>query len=459
MKEEQFGFDIYDRQQGAQTGASQKEAGARQTAETGRREPDEVWSASEDAGETWNMPADTDEAWSASADTGETWNMPAGTDGMWSAPFEPDEDPESDEPEREDEHRRKREEARERQQKNRKKSLYLQFGIAGAVMLVSIAVLITVFAVRRGGGEEADPKAIATENQTPGILDEARRAPEPTEEAVPVWNFEAHLTDETAGFAETVVSEKGILIDVETGDILAQKGAYDRISPASMTKILTALVAAEHITPEQLDDTFTMTIEITDYSFRNGCSNAGFEVGEEVTVRDLFYGTMLPSGADAAVGLATYVAGSQEAFVELMNEKLAQMGLSETTHFTNCVGLYDEDHYSTVYDMAIILKAATDNEWCHEVMSARKYTTSATEQHEEGLIISNWFLRRIEDKDTHGEVQCAKTGFVNQSGSCAASLANDDAGREYICVTAGSTSSWRCIYDHVDIYTQYLPTE
>lgn len=379
-------------------------------------------------------------------------------DEAWNAPFEPGVDPENDAPEREDEHRRKREEARELQQKNRKKSLYLQFGIAGAVMLVSIAVLITVFAVRRGG-EGTDPKDIATENQTPGILDEARRAPEPTEEAVPVWNYEAHLTDETAGFAETVVSEKGILIDVETGDILAQKGAYDRISPASMTKILTALVAAEHVTPEQLDDTFTMTIEITDYSFRNGCSNAGFEVGEEITVRDLFYGTMLPSGADAALGLATYVAGSQEAFVELMNEKLAQMGLSETTHFTNCIGLYDEDHYSTVYDMAIILKAATDNEWCHEVMSARKYTTSATEQHEEGLIISNWFLRRIEDKDTHGEVQCAKTGFVNQSGSCAASLANDDAGREYICVTAGSTSSWRCIYDHVDIYTQYLPKE
>ena len=178
---------------------------------------------------------------------------------------------------------------------------------------------------------------------------------------------------------------------------------------------------------------------------------------EKVTVRDLFYGTILPSGADAAVGLATYVAGSHEAFVDMMNEKLDELGLSETSHFTNCVGLYDENHYTTPYDMAVILKAATDNEWCRQVLSEHIYTTEKTKQHPDGLRISNLFLRRIEDKDTHGTVLCAKTGFVSQSGSCAASMATDKNGTEYLVVTAGSTSSWRCIYDHVDIYTQYLP--
>lgn len=351
----------------------------------------------------------------------------------------------------------KRQEVRVQQKRNRRRRLLVQYGIAGAVLAVSI-VLLAVMLVNRDKKDRPDPKQIATEHLMPGILDASRQAQVPAE-AFPVQRYEAHLTDATAGFAESVVSEKGILIDVQTGDVLAQRDAYDRISPASMTKILTALVAAEHVTPEQMDDTFTMTIEITDYSYVHGCSNAGFEVGEEITVRDLFYGTMLPSGADAAVGLATYVAGSQEAFVELMNEKLELMGLSETTHFTNCVGLYDEEHYSTAYDMAMIIKAATDNEWCREVMSARKYTTGVTGQHKEGLLISNWFLRRIEDKDTHGEVLCAKTGFVNQSGSCAASLARDYSGREYICVTAGSTSSWQCIYDQVDIYAQYLPKE
>jgi D-alanyl-D-alanine carboxypeptidase (penicillin-binding protein 5/6) len=215
-------------------------------------------------------------------------------------------------------------------------------------------------------------------------------------------------------------------------------------------------VAAENVTQEQLDEVVKIDIEATDYSYRNDCSNAGFEVDEKVTVRDLFYGTILPSGADAAYSLAVYVAGSHEAFVEKMNEKLAEMGLSETSHVTNCVGLYDDDHYSTPYDIAMILKAASDNDFCRQVLSTKKYTTSATKQHEEGLLISNWFLRRVEDQEIPGEVLCAKTGYVTQSGSCAASLARSESGKEYICVTAGSTSSWRCIYDHVDIYNAFI---
>lgn len=252
-----------------------------------------------------------------------------------------------------------------------------------------------------------------------------------------------------------VVSENAIFIDVEEARILGQKDAGVRISPASMTKILTVLVAAEHIT--DADDTFEITREITDYSFVNKCTCAGFEVGERVTVRDLFYGTVLPSGADAALGLAVYVAGSQEAFVELMNDKIAALNLSGTSHFTNCIGLYDENHYSTVYDMAVMLKAACDNSFCREVLSAHTYTTSATGQHPDGITLSNWFLRRIEDRDTHGEVLCAKTGYVEQSGNCAASLSVGKDEKEYICVTVHSTDKWKCIADHVALYQKFLP--
>ena len=254
---------------------------------------------------------------------------------------------------------------------------------------------------------------------------------------------------------DEIVSTNAIFIELETGNILGQKDPYKVLSPASMTKILTVLVAAEHIEKEQLDDTFTMTLEITDYSYVNDCSSVGFLNGEVITVRDLFYGTILPSGGDAAVGLATYVAGSHEAFVEMMNEKLEELRLSDTAHVTNCVGLYDKEHYCSVYDMAMIIEAAVDNEICREVMNARKYTTSATEQHPEGITISNWFLRRIEDKDTGGEVLCAKTGYVAQSGNCAASYGKDHAGNEYVCVTANATSSWKCIYDHVALYKKF----
>lgn len=177
--------------------------------------------------------------------------------------------------------------------------------------------------------------------------------------------------------------------------ILQQRNAQTVINPASMTKILTVLVAAEQIDESRLDDKVTITIEDTDYSYSNDCSNAGFELDEQVTVRDLFYGTILPSGAEAAVALAKYVAGSEEAFVALMNQKMEEMGLSQTAHFTNCVGLYDEAHHCSVYDMAMIMEAAMDNPFCREVLSAHTYTTSVTEQHPEGMILSNWFLRRI----------------------------------------------------------------
>ena len=107
--------------------------------------------------------------------------------------------------------------------------------------------------------------------------------------------------------------------------------------------------------------------------------------------------------------------------------------------------------------MAMIMEAAMNNSLCREVMSAHTYTTSVTEQHPEGITISNWFLRRIEDKDSGGEVVCAKTGYVIQSGNCAVSYAQDAEGEGYICVTADATSGWRCIYDHVAIYKQFLP--
>lgn len=266
--------------------------------------------------------------------------------------------------------------------------------------------------------------------------------------------YSAKTTPSTINVGDTdVLSSYAILVDLSSDTIVAQKEAKTVINPASMTKILTVLVAAEHIT--NLDDTFTMTLDITDYAYVNDCSSVGFLDGETVPVRDLFYGTVLPSGGDAAVALATYVAGSQEAFVELMNAKLEELGLSETAHFTNCVGIYDKEHYCTVYDMAMILKAAVENDWCREVLSAHTYTTAATVEHPEGITISNWFLRRIEDKDTGGEVICAKTGFVNQSGSCAASYAISDEGTPYICVTAQTYSSWRCIYDHVALYSLY----
>lgn len=250
------------------------------------------------------------------------------------------------------------------------------------------------------------------------------------------------------------MSNYAILIDLDKGSIVAEKNGKVRMNPASMTKVLTLLVAAEHI--DNLEQPVTITQEMTDYSFANGCSSAGFERDETVTVKDLLYGTILPSGAEAAVGLAIHVSGSQEAFVDLMNEKLEELGLSESAHFTNCVGVYDDDHYCTPYDMAVIMGAALENDLCRQVLSAKTYTTSETEEHPEGMILSNWFLRRIEDKDVGDNVKSGKTGYVEESGSCAVSYGENKDGKRYICVTADAQNQWRCIDDHAEIYRQVM---
>lgn len=298
--------------------------------------------------------------------------------------------------------------------------------------------------------EKDGQQAAGSEGGSPG---EVQESPVPADRSGA--KYRAEKTAETKQVGDEIFSEFAILIDPEKKTVLAEKGGFTIINPASMTKILTVLVAAEQIQEEDLEDTITIVPEITDYGYVHKCSAAGFARGEEVSVRDLFYGTILPSGADAAVGLAVYVSGDQDAFVELMNEKLKELGLSDTAHFTNCVGVYDEDHYCTAYDMAMILEAALDNELCREVLSTRMYTTSETPENPEGLELSNWFLRRIEDEEYEGKVKGGKTGYVAQSGSCAASFGENSAGERFICVTVNAGSPFQCVDDHALLYREY----
>ena len=266
--------------------------------------------------------------------------------------------------------------------------------------------------------------------------------------------YSAKETDGTVSIGGDVISEYAILINNDTKEIVGTRNAYEQIVPASMTKVMTVLVAANNLTEEQLNEKITMSHEAIDYSYAGGGSTSGFVEDEEVTVKDLFYGTILPSGGDAAAQLAMYVAGDIDSFVTMMNEEVSALGLSGT-HFTNPVGFHSSEHYSTPYDMSVIMMAALDNELCKEVLTTKVYNSTATNVNPEGITISNWFLRRIEDKDIGGTIEGAKTGYVDESGSCAVSSMIADDGTEYICCTAKSSSSWRCIYDHVDIYKAY----
>ena len=352
---------------------------------------------------------------------------------------------------------------RERNRRIRRQRMLRNFFCIGILSVLAVCI---VFALKNREGNEnslelqitgsaiqSDKMGQAESEQHGTESDKGVSEPEESS----IYNFTS--SPDTVNIrTKKVVSTHAILINESTDTIIASKGEKEKIYPASMTKVLTVLVAAEHIKKEDLDDTFKITLDITDYVYKNDCSSVGFAKGEKVTVRDLFYGTILPSGGDAALGLATYIAGSHEAFVDMMNAKLKELGIADSAHFTNCIGLYNKKHYCTVYDMAIIMKAAMKNELCREFLSAHTYTTVSTKQHPDGITISNWFLRRIEDKKTGGEVLCAKTGYIAQAKSCAVSYGTFAGGTPYICVTVGSTSSWSCIYDHVEIYNRYIPS-
>ena len=348
----------------------------------------------------------------------------------------------------------------ERQRKERQR-LMKKLAIGGGACLVLVLCVMLISGIVNGianrntqGDPVNDPDPITAEKpdinaqQTPPPVEEEPELPEPP--------FSLVADERTVTIGDELSSKYAIVIDLTGEVILAQKAANTVISPASMTK-MTILVAAEHISPEDLDDTFVIDLAITDYCFINECSVAGFNRGEAVTVRNLFYATILPSGADGALGLANYVAGSHEAFVQLMNEKVAELGLSETAHFANCVGLYDKQNVCTVYDMAMILRAAMENELCREILTTKIYQIPASDDHPEGMSLSNWFLRRIEDYVPDGlEVIGAKTGYVSQAGNCAASIAQTEDGNFYICVTGNTSSSKQCVQDHVQLYTTFL---
>lgn len=337
-----------------------------------------------------------------------------------------------------------------RLQKRRRKQLTLHLIQGGIALFLLTLLLIFAFKGCTANAIYTAPTNNTMSQQT--FLPDNRPISVDNVQFAPGFSFTA--TTNTAQLDDSnVVSAHALLLDVNHNTVIAQKDAEAVICPASMTKVLTLLVAAESI--NDLDAPVTISREMTDYVFQNKCSAVGFLDEETVPVRDLLYGTILPSGGDAAIALATFVAGSQDAFVTKMNQKLDQLGLSETAHFTNCIGLYDPMHYCTLYDMAVIMKAALQNDLCREVLSTHTYTTAQTVQHPDGITISNWFLRRIEDKETTGTVVSAKTGFVNQSGNCAVSYFLSASNTPYIAVTVNTYSSWRCIYDHVALYSLY----
>lgn len=246
-----------------------------------------------------------------------------------------------------------------------------------------------------------------------------------------------------------ITSTHAILIQAKSGRTVGQTDADEVVYPASLTKIMTAIVAIENLT--DLNQEITLDPSIFPELYARDATRAGFEPGETVRAIDLLYGVILPSGAECCIGLADAISGSEEGFVELMNQKAERLGM-KNTHFCDTTGLHDPDHYSSCRDMAFLLRYAISNNTFREIIESHWHSTPATNIHPDGITFYSSMFKGLSDSSvTGGEILGGKTGFTNDAGLCLASFAEID-GREYILVTTGANVNGAHIQDAVTIY-------
>lgn len=263
-------------------------------------------------------------------------------------------------------------------------------------------------------------------------------------------------TINTVTLGAQIESAHAVLIDASDNTVLARRNADKVIYPASMTKAVTLLIVAENI--DDITATFKMTSNIIDPLYKEGLTLAGFAPGEDVKVIDMIYGMVLESGAEASVGLATHIAGSEVEFVKLMNQKAQELGL-ENTHFTNVSGLHDKNHYTTCTEMAMIMQEVIKNDFCREIISTEYYTVAKNSYHEELKFHSGMFEKMYGNEPEVATIKGGKTGFTSQSLFCLVSFAVTDDGRDIICVTAKGEGKYSPIYDCIKLYKDYTHPE
>lgn len=230
-------------------------------------------------------------------------------------------------------------------------------------------------------------------------------------------------------------SSYAVLMQAGSGRVVGDINGETPMYPASMTKIMTTIVAIENLS--NLNQEITVTNDMIANLYAQDATQAGFQPGETVQAIDLLYGVMLPSGADCCIALADTIAGSEEGFVELMNQKAEKLGL-ENTHFCNTTGLHADDHYSTAKDIAELLRYALKNSTFREIIESPYHSTHGTNVHPDGITFYSTMFKNLSDTTViDGKIMGGKTGFTSEAGCCLASFAEiDDI--EYILVTAGA---------------------
>jgi len=249
---------------------------------------------------------------------------------------------------------------------------------------------------------------------------------------IPVFAEEENSEQDQLNLASE--AETAILMERDTGEVLFDKNADEKLPPASMTKIMTLLIIMEELENENLS--YDETIRISERAASMGGSQIFLEEGEEMTVEDLLKGVAVASGNDASVALAERIAGSEEAFVTKMNKKVEELGL-KNTKFKNSTGLPAEDHYSTSYDMAIIAKELLKYEKITDYTSIYEDYLRKGEENEFWLVNTNKLVK------FYPGVDGLKTGFTNEAKYCLTATAEKNDMRVITVVMGAETTKER----------------
>lgn len=221
--------------------------------------------------------------------------------------------------------------------------------------------------------------------------------------------------------APAVSAEGAILIDADSGQVLYEKNSDKKLYPASTTKIMTALVTLETLDELDLDPDSKVIIPVEAAGAEG--SSLYLKAGEKLSLEELLYGLMLQSGNDSAEAIAICVGGTKEAFVNRMNEKAKKLGC-EGTHFVNPSGLFDENHYTTAGDLAIIAAEAMKREDFRKIVGAQRWSSEETDRS---------FVNKNKTVFSYEGGNGVKIGFTKKSGRTLVASAERD-GRELIAV-------------------------
>lgn len=240
-----------------------------------------------------------------------------------------------------------------------------------------------------------------------------------------------------------ISAENVILYNLNDNTILYEKNSEERVSIASITKIMTSIVALENI--DDLNDYVTITLK--DFNGTVGYSKAGFNVGDKVTYEDLLYGILLPSGAEAVNAIVNNTFGYDE-FIIAMNDTAKKIGL-ENTSFENPIGKDNENNYSTAKDVAKMLKYALKNSNFKKIFTTKEYTTT------NGINL-NSTLMPYKNILNISIIDGSKSGFTSNAGRCLASISTiDDVSYLLVVLKSSLSNAYNAVKDSITIYDYY----